>query len=811
MTALPIDSAIPDLLAALRDHGQAVLQAPPGAGKTTRVPLALMEAGLAPGRILMLEPRRIAARAAAERMADTLGESPGDRVGYRIRGEAKVSSRTRIEVLTEGILNRMLQSDPELPGISAILFDEFHERSLNADLGLALALEVRAALRPDLILLPMSATLDAGPVAELMGGAPVVTSEGRHFDVDIRWAERPAPKGRSVAQAAADLAARAATETSGGILVFLPGAGEIRTAARILTDSLGPGYAIRPLYGAMPFKDQRRAIAPEPDTSIRKVVLATSIAETSLTIEDIRVVVDSGWTRRARFDPGTGMSRLVTERVSRAEATQRAGRAGRVAEGQAYRLWTKGEDGALLPYAPPEITVADLADLALELALWGSADLSFLTPPPEAALTKARTLLRDLGALDGSDHITEHGRRLAALPVHPRLAHMLLRAGRAAAPIAALMSGRHIPGMPGADLVPRLEMISGRRAPPATGRGAVADLTREARRLAAGLPSEGAYSAGQMAALAYPDRIGKRRPGEAPRYLLSGGRGAVLPEDDSLAGSPFLVATDLDGAGREARIRGAIAITEAEIREICADRITKVHESHWSRRHNRVEARAEERLGAVALSAARWTDAPQDALTRAMCDGIRELGLALSPAAERFRARVALLRTERPDMPDLSDAALLAGLEDWLAPHLGGVTTAAAWRAFDATDALRAMLSWDQLQAVDKAAPAHFITPLGRKVPIDYGQDLPTIELRLQEVFGQTTHPRVGGAPLRLVLLSPAQRPVQVTTDLPRFWADSYADVRKDMRGQYPKHPWPEDPTTAPPTTRTKRASGRGH
>lgn len=809
MTALPIDTAIPQLLAALRDHGQAVLQAPPGAGKTTRVPLALMEAGLVPGRILMLEPRRIAARAAAERMAETLGESPGERVGYRIRGETRVSAGTRIEVLTEGILNRMLQSDPELTGVSAILFDEFHERSLNADLGLALALEVRSALRPDLILLPMSATLDAGPVAELMGGAPVITSEGRRFDVAIRWAERPAPKGRPLALATADLAARAAAETSGGILVFLPGAGEIRAAERQLTNTLGPGFTVRPLYGAMPFRDQRRAIAPEPDPTRRKVVLATSIAETSLTIEDIRVVVDSGWTRRARFDPGTGMSRLVTERVSRAEATQRAGRGGRVAEGHAYRLWTKGEDGALLPYAPPEIAVADLSGLALELALWGSSKLAFLTPPPEGALAEARALLRDLGALDDRDRMTAHGRRITPLPVHPRLAHMLLCAGAKAAGIAALMGGRPLPGLTGADLVPRLEMIAGKRAAPPVAKGAVAELAREARRLSSDLPSQSDLSLGQMAALAYPDRIGKRRPGDAPRYLLSGGRGAILPEDDSLAGSPYLVATDLDGAGREARIRGAVQITEAEIREIFAERITEARDCHWSRRHNRVEARIEERLGAVALSSARWTDAPQAALTRAMCDGVRDLGLTFSPAAERFRARVALMRKARPDMPDLSDDGLMTGLEDWLSPHLGGVTTAAAWRAFDTTEALRAILDWDQLRALDQATPAHFLTPLGRKVPIDYGQDVPTIELRIQELFGQTAHPNVGGAPLRLVLLSPAQRPVQVTTDLPRFWSDSYSDVRKDMRGQYPKHPWPEDPTTAPPTTRTKRSAPR--
>ena len=804
MTRLPIDDVLPDLIAALRRHRQAVLEAPPGAGKTTRVPLAMRDAGLASGRILLLEPRRIAARAAAERMAQTLGEKVGQTVGYRTRGEAEISPNTRIEVLTEGILTRMIQSDPDLPGVSALIFDEFHERSLNADLGLALAIEARAVLRPDLILLPMSATLDAAPIARLMGDAPVITSQGRQFDVSIHWPERPMPKGKPLATATADLVADAAAATTGGILVFLPGAGEIRATARRLADRLGPGHAIRPLYGALPAAEQRRALAPGPAGGPRKIVLATAIAETSLTIPDIRVVVDSGWTRRARFDPGTAMSRLVTERVSRAESAQRAGRAGRVAPGEAYRLWSRGEDGALPPFAPPEIEVADLAGLALDLALWGEADLAFLTQPPEGALSAARGLLRELGALDDRGRITDHGRRLAGLPVHPRLGHMLLHAGRPAAPLAALMAGRPLAPGAGADLTPRLEMINGDRAAPDGAGAALADLRREARRLARGLDAGNDLAAGEMAALAYSDRIGKRRAGKHPRYLLSGGRGAVLRDDDALATAPYLVVTDIDGAGREARIRGALQVDESGLRQLFADRIVMTRRCHWSRRHGRVVARIEERFGAIALSDVRWHDVPPDAQARAMCDGIREIGLDLSPTAERFRARVTLLRGSRPDMPDMSDPVLLETLEDWLAPYLAEVTSTSDWRAFDALDALRARLTWDQARALDAGVPAHFVTPLGRKVPIDYGPDMPTIELRLQEVFGVTTHPTVAGAPLRLVLMSPAQRPVQVTTDLPGFWADSYSDVRKDMRGRYPRHPWPEDPTAYAPTNRAK-------
>ena len=812
ISGLPIDHALPPLLKALRTHGRAVLQAPPGAGKTTVVPLALHEAGLVPGRILMLEPRRLAARAAAERMADTLGERTGETVGYRIRGEAKVSKSTRIEVVTEGILTRMIQSDPELSGIGAVLFDEFHERSLNADLGLALCLEIAGALRDDLILLPMSATLDAGPLAKLLG-APLITSEGRAFAVETVWRDRPLAKTERLEQATAALTLQAAQETEGGILVFLPGEGEIRRTEALLKPDLPPGAALHPLYGAMPFKDQRAAIAPA--TSGRKIVLATSIAETSLTIEDIRVVVDAGRARRARFDPSSGMSRLVTERVTRAEATQRAGRAGRVAPGRAYRLWTRGEEGALAPFPPAEIEAADLAGLALELALWGAAPdaLPFLTPPNPGAYAEAQALLALLGALDTSGRITDHGRALAALPLHPRLAHMLTLAGPDAAPLAALLADRDPLGRGApADLTLRLEALSdpGRFAatcPYPLHRASLARIAQEAKRLARtarGRPS-GRMSPAEMAALAYPDRIARRRKGDQPRYVLSGGKGAILDEADPLAAAPFLVVTDTDGNPREARIRQAIAIDQAEIRALFADQIAWAETCEWSKRDRRVEARRRERLGAITLDDRIWKDAPDAAIARAMCQGVRDLGLSPEPAAQRLRARVALARETGENLPDMSDDALLGTLEDWLLPHLGRTRSAADWKGFNLLPALQAMLNWDQSQRLDLLAPPHFTTPLGRKIPIDYSGDHPEIQLRLQEMFGQTTHPMVGTTPLRVTLLSPAQRPVQTTLNIPGFWASSYADVRKDMRGRYPKHPWPEDPTQADPTLRTKR------
>ncbi len=796
-------------MTALRTSGAAVLEAPPGAGKTTRVPLAILEAGLTTGRIVMLEPRRIAARAAAERMAATLGETAGQTIGYRIRGDTKTSDATRIEVVTEGILTRMIQSDPSLDGIGAVIFDEFHERSLNADLGLALTLEVRSALREDLILLAMSATLDAGPVARLMGNVPTVRAEGKAYPVATRWLDRPGPKDTRFETQAARLVEQAIAETDGGVLVFLPGAGEIARVGDLLASHLPAGCHLRPLHGGMRFDAQRAAIRPERQG--RKIVLATSIAETSLTIEDIRVVVDCGRARRARFDPGSGMSRLVTEPVSRAEADQRRGRAGRVASGTCFRMWTKAADGSLPAYPPAEIEAADLAPLALELAQWGARDagnLAFLTPPPDGALSEARALLRSLGAIDAQDAITDHGQRLARLPLHPRLSHMLTVAGPGAATLAALLSERDPLMSRDADLSSRIDAVSGK----ATGRHQVRQesvqrIRAEARRLTklAKVSENSALTTAQMAALAYPDRIGLRRPGDDPRWVLSGGKGVTMDPLDTLATARLIVVTDTDGNPREALIRQAIAITEDEIRALFEDRIAWETVCVWSKRDRKVVARRRERLGSIVLAEQVWRDAPDEVVARAMLDGVRDLGLRFSPTADRFRARVSAARDAGLDFPDLSDEGLLDSVEAWLLPHLGGVRSSADWAAFDALPALRNMLTWSQMQLLEQTSPDTFTTPLGRSIVVDYVGGSPEIAVRLQEMFGLTTHPSVAGQPLKITLLSPAGRPVQVTRDLPGFWQSSYADVRKDMRGRYPKHPWPEDPTVADPTLRAKR------
>ena len=803
MTRLPIDPILPELVVALRDHGRAVLQAPPGAGKTTRVPLALLRAGIAAGRILMLEPRRLAARAAAERMAETLGEHPGQTIGYRVRGESKVGPDTQVEVVTEGILTRMLQDDPELPGIGAVIFDEFHERSLNADLGLALTWEVRGALREDLLVLVMSATLDAAPVAALLDDAPVVASEGKAYPVETRWREAPPRKEERFEQNMAALVRQALGETEGGILAFLPGEGEIRRTAALL-DGLPGNVVMHQLFGAMPLSAQRAALSPEAKGQ-RKLVLATSIAETSLTLPDIRVVVDGGRARRARFDPSSGMSRLVTEAVSRAEADQRRGRAGRVAEGICYRNWTRGGEGALPAFPPAEIEAADLASLALDLALWGAgdgADLAFLTPPPAGALAEAQALLRGLGALTDAGLVTDHGKALSRMPLHPRLAHMLAIGGKGTERLAALLSERDPLRNRGTDLSLRLRALDNPGGMNAD-RGGVARIKEEARRLAR-FAKGPQHSLAEQAALAYPDRIGLRRRGDAPRYILSGGKGAVMPDGDALAGQRLIVATDLDGNPREARIRQAVALSEGELRGLYADRIIWVQRCDWSRRDRRVVAREEERFGALILQDRIWKDASPEALTTALIAGLRDLGLDVlnwSKTATLLRARL-----RASGLVDVSDAALLDGLETWLAPFLTDQRSAADLKRLDPTEALKTLLDWDQQQALDRLAPAHWVTPMGRKAAIDYSGDVPEVALRLQEVFGTTTHPTIGKdcQPLRMTLLSPAGRSVQTTTDLPGFWTGSYADVRKDMRARYPKHPWPEDPAQADPTLRAK-------
>lgn len=795
---LPIDAILPDLVAALRDQGRAVLQAPPGAGKTTRVPLALLPE--VAGRILMLEPRRLAARAAAERMAQTLGEDVGATVGYRVRGDNSVGPNTRIEVVTEGILTRMLQDNPELPGISAVIFDEFHERSLNADLGLALTWEVREALREDLWLIVMSATLDAAPVAALLDNAPLISSQGRAFSVETRWLSAPLHRDARFESSVADLVVQAMAEVEGGCLTFLPGEGEIRRVEAALQGRLPKDVVVRPLYGAMTLADQRAAIRPE--TQGRKLVLATSIAETSLTIEDIRIVVDAGRSRRARFDPGSGMTRLVTDPVSRAEAAQRQGRAGRVAAGVCYRMWTKGAEGALPAFPPAEIEAADLTSLALELALWGGAEgLAFLTPPPAGAMSEARALLHALGAMDAGS-ITTHGRILARLPLHPRLGHMLTKGGPEAARLAAIVAERDPVRGRGVDLKLRLKALDRPRdynADP----GAIARIRQEAKRLKR-YENGAALGPGAQAALAYPDRIGLRRMGKEPRYVLSGGKGAVMPDGDALSGARLIVATDLDGNPREARIRMGIEVSEGDIRALFADQIAWHDVCAWSKRHRKVEARQQERFGALVLDDRAWRDAPPDAMVEALLDGIRDLGigaLGWSKRARLLRARVAF-----SGVADVSDDALLSALPAWAAPFLAALRSAADLGRFDPAPALEAWLGWDALQSVSRLAPEAWKTPMNRSIAIDYSGDVPEVALRLQEVFGTTTHPLIGPEklPLKVTLLSPAQRPVQVTTDLPGFWDGSYADVRKDMRARYPRHPWPEDPRQADPTLRVK-------
>ena len=809
---LPIAGVLDELTAAVSASRACVLQAPPGAGKTTAVPIALMDAGL-PGRILMLEPRRVAARAAAERIAELMGEKVGASIGYRMRGESVPGSR--LEVITEGILTRMIQSDPDLPGIGCVIFDEFHERALQADLGLALCLELRAALRPDLAVTVMSATLDADPVADLIGNAPVITAQGRSYPVDVIWRDTPlGPRtmgGPSYVSAAADLIEQALAETQGGVLAFLPGQREIeRVASRL---ALPAGVALHKLYGALPFKAQRAALGPIKG---RKLVLATSIAETSLTIPDISVVVDCGRARRSRLDPSSGMARLVTERVSRAEATQRTGRAGRVAEGTCYRLWTKGEEGALAAYPPVEIEIADLVPLALELALWGVADpaqLPFLTPPDPGRLSQAKAILRDLGALDPHEHITAFGRRMAAVPAHPRLVAMLLQGGRTAASLAALLEERDILTGAPADMSLRLEALADPRKfrserPHQIHDAALARVRDTAKRLTRHAGGRD-LSPGAALSLAYPDRIGLRRKGDDPRFVLSGGSGAVLDTEDPLAARRLIVAADLDGDRREAKIRRAAELSEAELRDLHAARIVETRFCRWDPRHRRIEARTQERLGALVLSDRHWKSASDAQMIPALLDAVRDLGLAKlgwSKPATALRGRAEWLHARGADMPDMSDDGLMASLDTWLAPWLAGCRSFDAVTALDLMPMLEAMLTADQQARLKREAPAKFTAPTGTGVLIDYADSQPSISIRLQEMFGLTTHPVAGPdrQPLLVHLLSPAGRPLQSTADLPGFWATSYRDVRADMRGRYPKHPWPENPAEAAPTRRAK-------
>ena len=801
---LPIDTALPPLRAALAGRGRAVLQAPPGAGKTTRVPLALLgEPWLGGGKIVMLEPRRIAARAAAGHMASLLGEKAGETVGYRIRMDRKIGPYTRIEVVTEGILTRMLQDDPALEGVGAVIFDEFHERSLNADLGLALALET-AELRDDLRLLVMSATLEGGPVALLLGDAPVVTSEGRAFPVETQ--HRPPRPGEAIEDAVARAVRDALVEETGSLLVFLPGAREIRRVQAKLA-ALGDGVAVAPLYGDLPGAEQDQAIRPAP-AGTRKVVLATNIAETSLTIEGVRVVIDSGLARAPRFDPRTGMSRLETVTIARAAADQRRGRAGRTEPGMCWRLWARAGEGAMAPFDPPEILVADLAPLALELTLWGGGDLAWLDPPPAAALAQARALLADLGAIDADGRPTAHGKAMARLPLHPRLAHMVLRAkaegvGGTAAELAAILEGRRPSSE--TDLRASLEMLHRDRGDPA-----VARLREAARDIARRFDLKGGGGdAGALLTLAYPDRVARRRPGGRGSFLLANGRGAALRDSDPLAGANYLAIAETDDAGREARILAAAPLDEATLEAVLGDRIAWVETVAWDAAEQAVTARRQRRLGALVLADAALPNPDPAAVAAALLEGVRRLGLDALPwrdGAVALRRRVGFARTlEGEAWPDWSDAALMETLEQWLGPHLSGMRRRGDLDRLDLAQILA--LDWERQRALDALAPATIPIPSGRRAALDYADPAqPVLAVKLQEMFGQAETPRVGGGrvPVAIHLLSPAGRPLQVTRDLAGFWAGSYAEVRKDMRGRYPRHPWPDDPLAAPATARAK-------
>jgi ATP-dependent helicase HrpB len=832
MPELPIEEVLPELRDALRRRTAAVLQAPPGAGKTTRVPLALLdEPWLAGQRIVMLEPRRLAARAAARRMAATLGERVGDTVGHRVRMDTRVGPRTRLEVVTEGVLARMLQSDPALEGVGLVIFDEFHERSLHADLGLALALQSQSLLRDDLRILVMSATLDGAAVAALLDGAPVVTSAGRAHPVETRYLPRPAEGWLDARVARAAL--EALHREPGDVLVFLPGQAEIRRVEdRLREAGPGPGVRVAPLHGSLPQEAQDRAIEPSPPGE-RKVVLATSIAETSLTIEGVRTVVDSGVMRVPRFSPRTGMTRLETTPVTRASAEQRRGRAGRVGPGVCYRLWTEAEQHGLVPHAAPEILAADLAPLALELAAWGIADpaeLRWLDPPPAAAFAQARELLAQLGALDAAGAATPRGRRMAGLGTHPRLAHMLLRGaelglGALASDLAALLEERDPfrvdGGVPDADLRLRLEAL---RDPRGGGRGHRVDAgtlhrARDAARhwreaLAIRQPAARAAdeteSAGLLLAFAYPDRIAQMRSGQPGRFLLRNGRGAVLEGAQALAEAPYLVAAELDGQGRESRVYLAAPLAEEELAAHFAEQTETEETVAWDAETGSVRARRRERLGALVLRDAPLADPDPGAVAAALLDGIARAGIAALPWSrdtQRLRERLTFLHRHDPAWPDASDAALLAALPEWLGPHLYGLRRLDDVRRLDLAGILLAGLPWDRRAALDELAPSHVEVPSGSRIPVDYSDpDAPVLAVRLQEVFGLTETPRVAGGrvPLTMHLLSPAHRPVQVTRDLASFWRGTYFEVKKDLKGRYPKHYWPEDPLQATPTHRTR-------
>jgi ATP-dependent helicase HrpB len=833
---LPIDAALPELTAALRSRNAAVLVAPPGAGKTTRVPLVLADEPWAAGqKIIVLEPRRLAARAAAARMAATLGEAVGDTVGYRVRFGTKVSRRTRIEVVTEGVFTRMILDDPSLDGVAALLFDEFHERSLDADLGLALACDVQRGLREDLKLVVMSATIDGARVAKLLGDAPVIESAGRAFAVETRYLGRDPriPIERQVA----DAVAQAVRAETGSVLAFLPGAGEIRRTETLLRERVAdPTIDIVALYGALDAVVQDCAIALAPKGR-RKVVLATSIAETSLTIEGVRIVIDCGLSRVPRYEPDMGLTRLETVRVSRASADQRRGRAGRTEPGVCYRLWDEPQTAALEASNRPEILAADLSSLLLDLAFWGVADpstLAFLDPPPAPALAEARALLLELGAINRDGRITDEGRQLRQLPLPPRLARMVVDAGATgdaepAALIAAVLAERGLGGID-VDLAHRLDALRRDRSPRAVeakrmaGRWtSIAESTPlplvqkapspqgggEPNRPSRGREQQG-LSPGALLALAYPYRIAKNR-GAGGDFLLANGRGATVDSAAGLARAPFLAVAEITGSAAQGRIVLAAALMLPEIETHFAERIEARDEVTFDDAASALRGRRVRRLGALTLNEQPLKIAPSDDTARLLAEGIARIGIERLPwtkSLRQWRDRVMFLRhAEGDEWPDLSDAALAAASADWLAAALAGKTALADLGADALVEAIHGLLPWPLRRRLDAEAPTHFVAPSGSSVPIDYeAEEGPKLAIRVQELFGLDRHPTIAGGrvPLLIELLSPAHRPVQVTRDLPGFWRGSYAAVKAEMKGRYPRHPWPDNPLAAPPTRRAK-------
>ena len=815
---LPIDEVLNELIKAMREKNHAVLQAPPGAGKTTRIPIALLASDLFEKKIIMLQPRRLAVRSAAKRLAQHYGDQLGQTVGYRMRGESKVSNKTRIEVVTEGVLIKMIQNDPELNNVSCIIFDEFHERSLSADLGLTFCLEIRSELREDLGILVMSATLDAAPVAKLMGDAPVITSSGKSYDVCPYYLSKPWKFNKTFKndfiQAISGLIIKAFEENEGSILAFLPGAREIKQVQTFLKAKLANDLDIYPLYGAMSFDEQQKAILP---SCRRKLILATSIAETSLTIKDIRIVIDSGLTRRSRFDPSSGMSRLITERVTKAEATQRMGRAGRTNTGVCYKMWTKGEEGGLKPFPEPEILISDLSPLAMELAAWGVSNpknLPFLTQPKSSDFQTAQELLRDLGALNDNGKITALGQKISREPTHPRLARILISGGQDANLVVALIESKDIlgPNSP-TDFKLRIDAMKNsisfeNNNPYAINKKASSNVLKLSKRLHPKGQLE--LSNAQMVALAYPDRIGLSRNQNRGQFLLSGGKGAFISASDQLASAKMIVALNLDGDKREAKLRIGIEILETEFMELFHDQIKFKRICEWSKRELKVITSEEKTFQSLVLSKKKWTSCNPELIAKALLMGINDIGLDILPwtsKTKNFLARANKLNQTSDFLPNCSLEFLSKKTHEWLLPHLVGFRSKGDLEKLNMIDIIKNLFSWKQIEYLNKKAPEFILAPTGTKMIINYSEEQPKIRIRLQELFGLKTHPTIGenNEPLLVELLSPAMRIVQTTSDLPKFWLTSYSDVRRDMRGRYPRHPWPEDPMNAEPTRRIKK------